>query len=192
RFSNRAQCPRAGLCDVRVLSIENMPNLVGMWSPALTADAIGSVLKRQLDRVRIEHGTYVDHQAAFDGFGMALQDHGLLENGAQPAMDEMSRTALMLDGELTYGAELRQQFSTDLPRGPLATSELCLCLILRHRTSVCRLYNGFFCIVLYDAIARRLTLVSDRYGARPLYYVRRPTAFLFGSELKALAVADPS
>jgi asparagine synthase (glutamine-hydrolysing) len=36
-----------------------------------------------------------------------------------------------------------------------------------------------------------LTLISDRYGFRPLFYVERQGTFLFASELKALCVADP-
>jgi asparagine synthase (glutamine-hydrolysing) len=53
------------------------------------------------------------------------------------------------------------------------------------------LFSGGFCIVLYDRDAGRLTLISDRFGFRPLFYVRRQDALIFGSELKALRVLDP-
>ena len=48
-------------------------------------------------------------------------------------------------------------------------------------------FNGMWAIAVYDAGTRRLLLSRDRFGVKPLYYHRGPTAFLFGSELKFLA-----
>jgi asparagine synthase (glutamine-hydrolysing) len=46
--------------------------------------------------------------------------------------------------------------------------------------------NGKFVAAVWDAAARRLTLVTDRFGMKPLYYARRPNGLVFGSEIKAL------
>jgi len=169
-----------------------MPNLVGIWSPGLTQESVERALDAQLQRVRVPGTAYSDYVAASQGFGMALQDHGLLENGAQPAYGDDRAVALLLDGEVSNASELRQKFSADLPERPLSPPELCLHLILRRGAEVAAFFSGFFCIAVYDRRANRLSLISDRYGARPLYYVRRPGAMLFGSELKALARIDPS
>ncbi len=80
----------------------------------------------------------------------------------------------------------------ELGNQPLSPPDVALQIILRKGPGAARLFNGFFCILLYEKTARRLTIISDRYAARPLFYVRRPRAFLFGSELKALTVADPN
>lgn len=51
--------------------------------------------------------------------------------------------------------------------------------------------SGMFAIALWDRAARRLTLARDRMGEKPLYWGWAGTAFVFGSELKALR-AHPS
>jgi len=48
--------------------------------------------------------------------------------------------------------------------------------------------NGMFAIAVWDKTARRLYLARDRFGEKPLYYGGAGGVFLFGSELKALAV----
>ena len=51
--------------------------------------------------------------------------------------------------------------------------------------------RGMFAIALWDASRRRLLLVRDRVGKKPLYYFLGKRRLAFGSEMKAL-LADPS
>jgi asparagine synthase (glutamine-hydrolysing) len=46
--------------------------------------------------------------------------------------------------------------------------------------------NGQFAIALWDVRRRRLLLVRDRVGVRPLYVLRDGKRLLFGSEIKAI------
>ena len=49
--------------------------------------------------------------------------------------------------------------------------------------------DGLYNLVLYEPRSpegERLSILNDRYGSRRLYYMERPEAFVFASELKAL------
>ncbi len=46
-------------------------------------------------------------------------------------------------------------------------------------------FNGMFAIALFDKQEKRLTLIRDRAGVKPLYWYWRDGVFLFASELKS-------
>lgn len=48
--------------------------------------------------------------------------------------------------------------------------------------------SGMFALAIWDRERRCLSLARDRAGEKPLYYGRAGSAFLFGSEMKALQV----
>lgn len=167
-----------------------MPNLVGIWAPEFSEETIRKTLLAQVRLVRVPWVEYTEYLQVRPGFAVAMLDHGILENGIQPVTTADERFSLMLDGELANADELRRRFRASLPSVVGSTPELCLHLIARHGEEVVNFFNGLFCLVLYDHQFKKMTLISDRFGFRPLFYVRRQGAVFFGSELKALTVAD--
>lgn len=91
-----------------------MPNLVGIWNPQLTKDEVTSVLTKQLDRVRVPNIKYEEYINAQAGFGVALQDHGILENGPQPAHTDDGHYSLMFDGEVLIGVSMKLSLTEPL------------------------------------------------------------------------------
>lgn len=52
--------------------------------------------------------------------------------------------------------------------------------------------EGMFAFVIYDQNARKIYIVRDRYGIKPLYYSAGDAGVCFASEAKALLAYDPS
>ncbi|MBN2002377.1 MAG: hypothetical protein JXA21_03380 [Anaerolineae bacterium] len=70
-------------------------------------------------------------------------------------------------------------------------AELVLALYEKYGEEFVRYLNGAFCISLYDAQAQLLILVTDRFGAKPLYRDMRTSALVVSSEIKAVLVNAP-
>jgi asparagine synthase (glutamine-hydrolysing) len=59
------------------------------------------------------------------------------------------------------------------------------CALLGVEQTISRL-NGIFVFAFWDAQKTRLSLVRDRFGAKPLFYAHKNGTLLFASELKTL------
>ena len=175
----------------RTLTSASMPNIVGIWDLGASENSIHKLLKRQLERVRVPNIGYQEYTLIHPGFGVGLQDHGILENGPQPFEARDGRTQLIIDGEIFNCDELRRKFRDDLDVENLSDGEFILELISTYGFDVINLLNGLFILVLYEHAESRLTLISDRCGFRPLFYVQRGDTLIFGSELKSLCAVDP-
>lgn len=93
---------------------------------------------------------------------------------------------------LTYNGEIynHQQLRADLA-GPWRSSgdtETLLHLLAERGLAGIEPVAGMFAFALWDTVTRRLLLVRDRLGIKPLYYRLLPDGIAFASELKALLV----
>ncbi len=168
-----------------------MPNLVGIWDPEADEGRIREILAQQLERVRVPGIDYSEYVAALPGMGVGLLDHGILENGSQPARSSDGSLILFLEGEIYNAAELRKAFRHELDLEGTSPPGLCAELIRRFGPEIADQFNGLFSIVYMDLDAKNLTLVSDRLGFRPIFHVERGRSVVFASEIKAICAVDP-
>jgi asparagine synthase (glutamine-hydrolysing) len=133
-----------------------------------------------------------------DGFGLALDaGAGLvssrlaifdLPRGWQPIESEPRGSVLVYNGEVYNHPELR----AELQRRGVAfettcDTELVLRLLDLDGVAALNRLNGQFAFAWWQPSRRRLTLVRDRFGVRPLYHALRDDgSIVFGSEAKAL------
>ncbi len=113
---------------------------------------------------------------------LAIQD--LSEFGKQPML--LGRLALTYNGEIYNHEELRKGLA-----GPWHSSgdtETLLHLLAERGNAGLAAVAGMFAFGLWDSQSRRLALVRDRLGIKPLYYRLLPDGIAFASELKALLV----
>lgn len=107
--------------------------------------------------------------------------------GHQPMWSADKRHLLVFNGEIYNAPELRTQlreYGADF-RGNSDT-EVILALYQRYGEEAFSMLNGMFALSLWDCVARKLYLVRDRIGIKPLYYAWAGNTLVFASEIKAL------
>lgn len=114
--------------------------------------------------------------------------------GHQPMHSACGRYVMSFNGEVYNFQEIKKELG-DAHVAPVfrghSDAEVMLAAISRWgvREAVER-FNGMFAIALFDRSNRRLYLIRDRIGKKPLYYGRNGSVFYFASELKALRAND--
>jgi asparagine synthase (glutamine-hydrolysing) len=111
-----------------------------------------------------------------------------LATGHQPLANEDERVWIAFNGEIynhqTLRAELEKKGHHYRTR---SDTETIVHLYEEEGPLFARRMNGMFAIALWDSVRRRMVLVRDRLGIKPLYYARLADGTLaFASEIKAL------
>ena len=105
----------------------------------------------------------------------------------QPIVSEDRSVLAVFNGEIYNYGELRERL---VARGHrLATEgdgEVIVHLYEEHGLDFPRHLDGIFAIAVWDAPRRRLVLVRDQLGVKPLYCTLGPDGLAFASEVKAL------
>ncbi len=150
-------------------------------------------------RAILEAMTAVQAHRGPDGDGVWWSEHGGvghrrlaiidLEGGTQPMCDlgPAGAAVLTYSGEIYNFVELRRQL---VQLGHRFTTSSDTEVVLRaYREWGPRLVDhlrGMYAFALWDEGRRRLLLVRDRLGIKPLYWARVGDGIVFGSEPKAL------
>ncbi len=121
------------------------------------------------------------------GFGHRRLSIIDLEGGAQPMQSADGSCWVTFNGEIYNFRELRAQLEA---RGHAfstrSDTEVLLASYREWGDDCVDHLLGMFAFGLWDESRRRLLLVRDRVGVKPLYYARLDGALAFGSEPKAL------
>ena len=135
-------------------------------------------------------GSWAEGPAAFGHRRLAIID--LSELGRQPMHTPDGRYVLTYNGEVYNFPELRAELERlgHVFRSH-SDSEIVLHAWAEWGTKAVLRFNGMFAFAIFDRKEKRLNLVRDRYGIKPLYYAQFGNVFLFGSEQKAI-LAHPA
>ncbi len=110
-----------------------------------------------------------------------------LEGGDQPMRTEDGDCVLAFNGEIYNHAELRRELEQLGHRFQShCDTEVALRAFVEWDVDCFRRFRGMFAAAFWQESARRLVLVRDRLGIKPLYYTVRNGDVHFGSELKAI------
>jgi asparagine synthase (glutamine-hydrolysing) len=108
-------------------------------------------------------------------------------SGQQPSYNQNRDVVSVFNGEIYNFRELRQNL---ISRGHqingLGDSALIPFLYQEYGEAFPSKLQGMFAIALFDSKRKRLLLVRDRLGKKPLWYSQQGSTFYFSSEVKGL------
>ena len=133
-----------------------------------------------------DSGTFADGALALGFRRLSIID--LTPAGAQPMASASGRYVIVFNGEVYNSTRLRGELPSQTWRGHSDTEVMLACIEAWGLERAVGRFIGMFAFALWDRTERKLTLVRDRLGVKPLYYAQTPRAFQFASELKALNV----
>jgi asparagine synthase (glutamine-hydrolysing) len=168
-------CGIAGILDLaRGRSAEQLGAEVAVMT--------GSLAHRGPD----DSGTWID---APSGLALGHRRLAIIDPnpaGHQPMHSACGRYVMTYNGEVYNFRALRAELSEVDYRGHSDTEVMLAAISRLGLARAVERFAGMFAFALWDRVERRLTLVRDRLGIKPLYYGRFGDLILFGSELKAL------
>jgi asparagine synthase (glutamine-hydrolysing) len=169
-----------------------MCGICGIATRGETPDA--DVITRMCDTI-VHRGPDGEgrHVAAGIGLGMRRLSIIDLATGWQPMTNEAGTAHVVFNGEIYNYRELRAELEAKGHRfRTQSDTEVIAPLYDEHGVDFARRLNGIFAIALWDDRLRRLLLVRDRVGIKPLYWSQRDGRLFFGSEVKCILAADGS
>jgi asparagine synthase (glutamine-hydrolysing) len=131
-----------------------------------------------------EAGLHCDGRAALAHRRLSIVD---LASGQQPLSNEDGSVWIVFNGEIYNHADIRQELEA---RGhqyrTRCDTETIVHAYEEWGDECVQRFRGMFAFAVWDEPRRRLLLVRDRLGIKPLYWARAGDRLLFGSEIKAL------
>lgn len=171
-----------------------MCGITGFWDPSLQCDSecLEAFVKKMsaqiVHRGPDDHGAWVDEKCGMAlGFRrLAILD--LTPTGHQPMVSGDGRYVIVFNGEVYNFEALRGELEAlgHTFRGRSDTEVMLAAFQAWGIVPAVKRFNGMFAFAAWDRSERRLYLVRDRIGIKPLYYGWLDGVFAFGSELKTL------
>lgn len=132
-----------------------------------------------------DKGIFIDQNLGLGHRRLSILD--VSAAGHQPFLSEDGRYAMVFNGEIynfkdfyselkSHGYEIRTHSDT----------EVLLKLFQYQGLKMLNRLNGMFAFAIWDKLEKKLTVVRDRMGVKPLYYTFYKETFYFASEQKAL------
>lgn len=154
------------------------------WNPGSTRieEAVRSLRHRGPD----SHGVFKNRFVSLGAARLKIID---VASGDQPISTDDGLFTIAYNGEIYNHAELRSRLEGLGHRFHSHTdTEVFLRAFVQWDVDCFRMLRGMFAAAIWSEAERRLILVRDRLGIKPLYVALKDGDVYFGSELKTLFV----
>nr|WP_315165058.1 asparagine synthase (glutamine-hydrolyzing) [uncultured Flavobacterium sp.] len=135
-----------------------------------------------------DKGLFIENNIGLGHRRLSILDVSLA--GHQPFLSEDGRYALVYNGEIYNFKEFYPELkSNGFDIRTTSDTEVLMKLFQLHGLKMLNRLNGMFAFAIWDKLEKKLTVVRDRMGVKPLYYSFYNETFYFASEQKALFTA---
>src|SRR5579872_1010829 len=167
-----------------------MCGIAGFWQSKRGSEHPLEILKRMgtaiLHRGPDDSGEFHDPAS---GVGFAFRRLAILDltpEGHQPMVSASGRFVMEFNGEVYNYEEIRSELTGVSWRGHSDTEVMLASFERWGVEAAVRRFVGMFAFALWDRQERKLYVVRDRLGIKPVYYGHVGGDFVFSSELKAI------
>jgi asparagine synthase (glutamine-hydrolysing) len=166
-----------------------MCGITGFWTSKVgieLRETAGEMARAIRHRGPDDSGEWTDIKAGLAVAHRRLSILDLSPQGHQPMLSPSGRYVIVFNGEVYNYEELRKELPRQAWKGHSDTEVMLAAFEHWGIERSLHRFIGMFAFAVWDQEERKLYLVRDRLGIKPLYYGWVHGTFLFGSELKAL------
>ena len=128
-------------------------------------------------------GTFCHNNVALGQCRLSIID---LESGNQPMFTPDGNVVIVFNGEIYNYIELKNELSNAYQFNTSSDTEVLLAgYVVWGIDKMLDKIEGMFAFCIYDINMQTAFLARDRFGEKPLYFVKEETSIRFASELKA-------
>jgi len=162
------------MCGIAGFTHTHVPDSSKIW------EITRSITHRGPD----QQGVWESPQVSLGAVRLKIID---LEQGAQPMLSDDGDTVLVFNGEIYNYLELRRELEgLGHCFHSRSDTEVLLHAFLEWDTAAFAKLRGMFAAAFWIQSRRRLVLLRDRMGIKPLYFAKHNGNIYFGSELKTI------
>lgn len=162
-----------------------MCGIAGIFGDDCTRELLDAMVACQRHRGPDAEGVYLDDTGRAGLGHNRLSIIDLSPAGVQPMRSANGRYTIIFNGEIYNYKELRLQLN-GYPFRSQTDSEVLLAAYERWGEACLDRCLGMFAFLIWDSDERRVFAARDRFGVKPLHYLRQPNGSLFvASEIQA-------
>lgn len=165
----------------------------GRMSEDQASDLISSMCKKVIHRGPDNFGTWTERENGIYFGHQRLSILDLSPLGHQPMSSNSKRYRIVFNGEIYNHLQLRDQLVKDgfkTPwKGTSDTETLLECFERYGIEGSLEKLEGMFAMAVWDHLKKKIILIRDRFGEKPLYYSDSSSSngfIVFGSEISII------
>ena len=138
-----------------------------------------------------DEGIWVDNEKKVFLGHRRLSIIDLSKNGHQPFISNEGKISLVFNGEIYNFKELKKILIEKNYKFKSKTdTEVILYSYIEWGIECVHKFRGMFAIAIWDDNIKKLHLIRDPFGIKPLYYFKNNDLFYFSSSIKSLITCE--